>query len=76
MGKKKYVFDSDNFNVDRAGNRGRKFLLNILKLFVASISLTVVYYIVFAVFFSTDKERALKNENRMLERMYPEMVGI
>ena len=74
MGKKKYVFDSDNFNVDRAGNRGRKFLLNILKLFVASISLTVVYYIVFAVFFSTDKERALKNENRMLERMYPEMV--
>ena len=44
-----------------------------LKFFLASISLTVVYYVVFALFFSTDKERALQNENRMLERMYPEM---
>lgn len=45
----------------------------VLKLFLASISLTVIYYIVFALFFSTDTERALRNENRMLERMYPEM---
>lgn len=45
----------------------------VLKLFLASISLTVIYYIVFAFFFSTDTERALQNENRMLERMYPEM---
>ena len=74
MGKKKYVFDSDSFKVGKAERKGRKIALTALKLFVASISLTVVYYIFFALFFSTDKERALQNENRMLERMYPEMA--
>lgn len=73
MGKKKYVFDNDDFSVGKAERKGRKLALTILGLFVASISLTVVYYIVFALFFSTDKERALQNENRMLERIYPEM---
>lgn len=73
MGRKKYVFDSDSFNVDRDERKGRKILSAALKLFAASIVLTVVYYIFFSLFFSTDKERALQNENRMLERMYPEM---
>ena len=73
MGKKKYVFDSEDFSVGKAERKGRRLAFTALKLFVASISLTVVYYIVFAVFFSTDKERALQNENRMLERIYPEM---
>lgn len=73
MGKKKYVFDSEDFSVGRERRKGRRAAMLVLKLFLASISLTVVYYIVFAVFFSTDTERALKNENRMLERMYPEM---
>lgn len=73
MGKKKYVFDSEDFSVGRSERKGRKVALLVLKFFLASISLTVVYYVIFALFFSTDKERALKNENRMLERMYPEM---
>ena len=73
MGKKKYVFDSEDFSVGRPERKGRKVALLVLKFFLASISLTVVYYVIFALFFSTDKERALKNENRMLERMYPEM---
>ena len=73
MGKKKYVFDSEDFSVGRSERKGRKVALLVLKFFLASISLTVVYYVIFALFFSTDKERALQNENRMLERMYPEM---
>ena len=73
MGKKKYVFDSDNFEVEKAERKRRKFFLSVLKLFLISIALTVVYYAFFALFFSTDRERALQNENRMLERMYPEM---
>lgn len=73
MGKKKYVFDSEDFSVGRPERKGRKVALLVLKFFLASISLTVVYYVIFALFFSTDKERALQNENRMLERMYPEM---
>lgn len=73
MGKKKYVFDSEDFSVGRPERKGRKVALLVLKFLLASISLTVVYYVIFALFFSTDKERALQNENRMLERMYPEM---
>ncbi len=73
MGKKKYVFDSEDFSVGRPERKGRKVALLVLKFFLASISLTVVYYVIFALLFSTDKERALQNENRMLERMYPEM---
>lgn len=74
MGKRKYVFDSESFNVDGAeGGKGRKFLLTALKLFLSSVALTVIYYVIFALLFSTDKERALQNENRMLERMYPEL---
>ena len=73
MGKKKYVFDSEDFSVGKAERKGRRLVFTVLKLFLASISLTVIYYIVFALFFSTDKERALQNENRMLERIYPEM---
>ena len=73
MGRRKYVFDRDNVSIRRDEGKGRKILMLILKLFVISIFLTVVYYVLFALFFSTDKERALKNENRMLDRMYPEM---
>ena len=50
MGKKKYVFDSDDFSVGRDGRKGRRFAMLVLKLFLASISLTVIYYIVFALF--------------------------
>ena len=73
MGKKKYVFDSEDFNVGKEDRSGRKVLMAVLKFLVASIALTVIYYAVFAIFFSTDQERALQNENRMLERMYPEL---
>ena len=73
MGKKKYVFDKDSFDVGRDERKSRRTAMTVLKLFAVSICLTVLYYAFFALFFSTDRERALKNENRMLERMYPEM---
>lgn len=73
MGKEKYVFDSDSFNVDSHKRKGRRIFSGVLKILAASIALTAIYYLVFAVFFSTDQERALQNENRMLERMYPEL---
>ena len=73
MGKRKYVFDKDSFDVDRDERKIRRTAMTVLKLFAVSICLTVLYYAFFALFFSTDRERALKNENRMLERMYPEM---
>jgi hypothetical protein len=43
--------------------------------FVATVSLAIVYYILFALVFSTEEERALKQENRLYEQEYPEMAS-
>lgn len=45
----------------------------VLLLFIASISLTVVYYIIFALFFSTETEMRLERENEMFERELPQL---
>ena len=42
-----------------------------LLLFIASLSMAVLYYIVFSLFFSTGEERRLRDENRMYAREYP-----
>ena len=38
-----------------------------------SLSLAVLYYVIFALIFSTDTERRLRRENRMYEVEYPEL---
>ena len=68
-----YVYDKDDFRFRRQRRSLRSTLLRVLKYFLASVSLAVLYYIIFALFFSTDKERRLKSENRMYEKLYPEM---
>ena len=41
--------------------------------FVASVSMAILYYVIFALIFSTDEEKKLKQENRMYAREYPEL---
>ena len=48
-------------------------LRKILVLFIASLSMAVLYYVIFALFVSTDEERRLRQENRMYEREFPEL---
>lgn len=68
-----YVYDKDDFKFRRQRRSLRSTLLRVLKYFLASVSLAVLYYIIFALVFSTDKERRLRSENRMYEKLYPEM---
>ena len=68
-----YVYDNDDFRFRRQRRSYRSVLLRVLKYFLASLSLAVLYYAVFALFFNTDNERRLKAENRMYEKLYPEM---
>lgn len=68
-----YVYDKDDFKFRRQRRSLRSILLRVLKYFLASVSLAVLYYIIFALVFSTDKERRLRSENRMYEKLYPEM---
>ena len=46
----------------------------ILMFFVATLSLAVVYYVLFALVFSTEEERQLRQENRLYEQEYPQMA--
>lgn len=43
----------------------------VLMFFVATVSLAIVYYVLFALVFSTEEERRLKLENRLYEDEYP-----
>ncbi len=68
-----YVYDKDDSKFRRQRRSLRSPLVRVLKYFLASVSLAVLYYIIFALVFSTDKERRLRSENRMYEKLYPEM---
>ena len=67
----KYVYDKE-----KVGFRKEKFsvwvLLRKLLIFIVStVSMAILYYVIFALFFSTEQERRLRQENRMYEREYP-----
>ena len=72
--RQNYFFDKNDIKVKK--NRTsvwtvlRKFLVFIL----ASMSVAVVYYIIFALIFSTGEEQKLKNENRLYSQEYPELA--
>lgn len=68
-----YIFDKKDFRFRKVRTSVWAVLRRILLLLVASVSLAVVYYVVFALVFSTDTEKRLREENRMYSRMYPEL---
>ena len=51
-----------------------KIIRRILRFFVGTLSMAVLYYVLFALVFSTDTERRLRRENRMYEQEYPELA--
>ena len=67
-------------NIYERNDKSRKQKISIKKIvrrtllfFVASLSLTVIYYVLFALFFSTETEMRLEYENEMFERELPEL---
>lgn len=68
-----YIVDKD-FRFKKEKASVWTVICRILMFFVATISLAIVYYILFALVFSTEEERALKQENRQYEQEYPEMA--
>ena len=69
----RYIIDKDDFRIRKDRPSVRSVFMRVLKYLVVSVGLAVIYYIVFALFISTDTERRLKQENRMFEKLYPEM---
>lgn len=67
-----YIFDKD-FKFRKQKTSVWAVLRKILMFFVATISVAIFYYILFALVFSTDTEKRLKEENRMYAQEYPEL---
>ena len=68
-----YEYDKDNFRFRKAKKSAWHVVRKVLMFFVVTLSLAVVYYLIFALVFSTDTEQRLKNENRMYARELPEL---
>ncbi len=56
------------------GREVGKYVFGTLKFLFSTIALTVISYGLFALIFSTDVERRLRQENRMYSKIYPEMA--
>lgn len=68
-----YRIDSD-LEVRESVKPGRRVLNFILKVVAVSLVVTVVVYLVIAVAVNTDVEGRLKRENKMFEKLYPELL--
>lgn len=72
MGRE-YIVDKD-FKFKKERPSVWKIIRKILVFFVASISLAIVYYVLFALVFSTEEERRLKIENKLYEQEFPQLA--
>lgn len=66
-----YIFDKDDIKFRKKRTSVWAVIRRILVFFVATVSMAVLYYVIFALFFSTPEEQRLKDENRMYEREFP-----
>ena len=70
---RQYIYDEGKVKFDKEKTSTWTVLRKILLFFVASISMAILYYMLFALVFSTDEERRLRQENRMYETELPEL---
>lgn len=73
MGKG-YSYDRDNVKFYKLRTPVKKRIRRFFLLLIASLSLTVVYYVIFALLFSTETERRLERENEMYRRELPQLM--
>lgn len=69
----RYIVDKD-FKLKKEKTSVWEVIRKILMFFVVTVSLAVVYYVLFALLFSTEEERRLRSENKMYEQEYPLMA--
>jgi hypothetical protein len=68
-----YIFDKNDIKFSKKRTSVWAVVRRILVFFVATASMAVLYYLIFALFFSTEQQQRLRDENRMYEREYPEL---
>ena len=73
-GKDRYVFDKTRMEFRKVTRSVWTVFGKVLKYFLVTASLAVVYYVVFSLVISTDSERAMKRDIQMYEQMYGELL--
>ncbi len=68
-----YIFDKENYKFRKAKTSVWAVIRKILMFFVGTLSMAVLYYVIFALVFSTEEERRLRQENRLYEKEIPEL---
>ena len=71
--REEYIYDKDKVRFRRVRNSMWKWARRGVIFIIATMSMTVLYYVLFALLFSTETERRLKAENDMYERELPEL---
>ena len=66
----KYKFDPDSLSFDKIRLGIKAFLLRILAYFIGSLIFALIYWIIFASFFDSPKEKALKREVEQMTIQY------
>ncbi len=70
--RSQYIFDRD-FRFRKDKTSVWTVVRKILMFFLATLSIAILYYVIFALVFSTEEERTLIQENRMYQKVFPEM---
>lgn len=73
MSSGNYIYDGKKMKFREAGRSLPAKIGRLVTYFLVSVSLAVLYYLVFSLFFDTYKERNIKEENRLLAKVYPDM---
>lgn len=70
----KYKFNREQLKFVEDKKNVKDWVKRIVKYIIVSILLAVLYYLVISLFFSTDQERQLGRENKILEEEYKKMA--
>ena len=70
MSRTKYKFNPESLSFDKVGGSFKAILLRFFAYFIGSLVVAFLYWIVFAIFFDSPKEKALEREIEQLSMQY------
>lgn len=74
FGRKKTVIMDKNLKFRQVERTALNVLKSFLRYLIATVSLAVFYYVIFALVVNTDSQKALRYENRLYQKTYADML--
>lgn len=71
--EKQYIYDEKNARFSPEKSSLRKKIRRVCRFVLVAVVMTVIYYMLFSLLFSTATERRLRQENRALQEILPEL---